>query len=166
MITVSNGCFFSKLSVDIRHFRVFVFYHRAYSKTRKPRKIFIGSFFEVLRLFICFEHFSRHFVRSEHNSWSATQSYQWAFTIIALKRLFWLLKPESCLGKKLMVFSSFLVIATVGNGCFEFRKLWLPAFPVFVFCHRAYSKTRKPWKISISLFFEVWRLFFWFETLF
>ena len=31
---------------------------------------------------------------------------------------------------------------------------------VFVFCHRAYWKTRKPRKISISSFFEVLRLFF------
>ena len=54
-VTVTNEFFlFSKLSVDIRHFRVFVFYHRAYSKTWRPRKIFRSSFFKVLRLFICF----------------------------------------------------------------------------------------------------------------
>ena len=43
---------FRKLSVDFRHFWAFVFCHKAYSKTRKPRKIFISSFFEVLKLFI------------------------------------------------------------------------------------------------------------------
>ena len=39
---------------DFRRFRVFIFCYRAYSKTQKPRKILISSFFEVLRLFIWF----------------------------------------------------------------------------------------------------------------
>ena len=43
-----------KLSIDFRHFRVFVFCHRADSKTRKPRKIIRSSFLEVLRLAIWF----------------------------------------------------------------------------------------------------------------
>ena len=54
-------------SVDFWHFRAFVSCHRAYSKTRKSRKIFIISFLEVLRL-SDFEHFFKHFVRSGHNS--------------------------------------------------------------------------------------------------
>ena len=148
------------------HFWVFVFGHRAYSKTRKPRKIFTSSFFKVLSLFIWyFEHSSRHFVLLKQNLQSIAQSYQWAFTTIPLKWLFWLLKRKSCLGKWL--FSSFLVIAIVDNGCFQFRKLSVDFrhFRVFVFCHRAYSKTRKPRKIFIGSFFEVLRLFIWFWAL-
>ena len=41
---------FGKLSIDFRYFRVFIFCHGAYSKTRKPQKIFRSSFLEVLRL--------------------------------------------------------------------------------------------------------------------
>ena len=49
-LAVFYGIFlFKKFSVDFRCFRVFVFYHRAYSKAR--RKILISSFFEILRLF-------------------------------------------------------------------------------------------------------------------
>ena len=84
------------------------FCHRAYSKTWKPRKIFTRSFFDYLSNF---EHSPRHFVLSKHNLQSVAQSYQWAFTIIALKWLFWLLKPKSCLGNKLMTFQQFS-----GNG--------------------------------------------------
>ena len=73
---------FRNLFIDFRHFRVSVFCHGAYSKTRKPRKIFRSSFLEVLRLVISFEHFTRHFVRSRCNSQSVAQSYQLAFTII------------------------------------------------------------------------------------
>ena len=127
---------FKKPSVDLRHFRVFAFCHRAYSKTRNPRKIFISTFFEELRVFIWFWALFRYFVHSGHNSqfvtdsyqWASAwkwllkprcfvdnklialcvaQSYQWRFTIIALKWLFWLLKPKSCLGKKLMAFQQF-----------------------------------------------------------
>ena len=38
---------------------------------------------------------------------SVSQSYQWAFAIIALKWVFWLLKPKWCLGKKFMAFQQF-----------------------------------------------------------
>ena len=38
---------FRKLSVDFRHFRVFVFCHRTYSKTRNPRKILLLLLFDV-----------------------------------------------------------------------------------------------------------------------
>ena len=43
-----------KLSVDFQYFRVFVFCHRAYSKTQKPWTIFRSSFFEVLIPFTLF----------------------------------------------------------------------------------------------------------------
>ena len=52
---------FRKFSVDFRHFRVFVFCHRAYSKTWKPRKIFRSSFFEVLSTFIWCQALSKAF---------------------------------------------------------------------------------------------------------
>ena len=75
---------FRKLSIDFRHFRVFVFfYHRAYSKTHKSRKIFRSSVFEELSLIICFEHFSKHFVCSRQNSQGVAQNYQGALTIEA-----------------------------------------------------------------------------------
>ena len=40
---------FRKLFIDFQHFRVFVFCHRAYSKTQKPWKIFRSSFLEVIK---------------------------------------------------------------------------------------------------------------------
>ena len=58
----------------ISRFPFFVMEHKT--------KIFRSSFLEVLRLVICFEHFTRHFVRSRCNSQSVAQSYQLAFTII------------------------------------------------------------------------------------
>ena len=55
MVTINNECFLiRKLSVDFRHFLVFIFCHRGYLKTWNPWKIFISSFFEVLSLFIWF----------------------------------------------------------------------------------------------------------------
>ena len=75
---------FRKLSVDFRHFRVFVFCHRAYSKIRKPRKILISSFFEALRLYLSsFEHSYRCFEHSGHNPKSDAQSHQGVLSIEA-----------------------------------------------------------------------------------
>ena len=69
MVIINTWCFvlFTKPSFNFRHLRVFVFCHRPYLKTPKPWKILISSAFEVLRLFIWFEHSSRDFVHSEHN---------------------------------------------------------------------------------------------------
>ena len=87
-----------KLSVDFRHFRVFVFCHKAYSKTRKPRKTSISSFVQVLRLFIYLEHFvwsvwslwSKNFVWSELNFQIVAQSYQGELTTEAWTGLDWI----------------------------------------------------------------------------
>ena len=73
-----------KLSVDFWHFWVFVFCHRVWLK--KKQKIFINSFFEVLRLFTCSEHFSKHFVCSGHNTQNVAQSqskrnYHWSLKV-------------------------------------------------------------------------------------
>ena len=40
---------FRKLSVDFRHFRVFVFCHRAHSKARKPRENFYTLIFQGIK---------------------------------------------------------------------------------------------------------------------
>ena len=74
---------FIKLSLNFRHFRVFVFCHRAYLKKRKPQKIFTSSFFEALRRYLSdLNHFFKDFVCSAHNSESVAQSCELAFTII------------------------------------------------------------------------------------
>ena len=50
MVIVNTECFlFRKLYVDFRHFRVFIFCHRAHSKTRKPRKIFYMLIFRGIK---------------------------------------------------------------------------------------------------------------------
>ena len=106
---------------------------------------------------------------SRHNSQIDAQSCQWASTIIAWKRLFWLLKLRSYLDNKLIAFQQFF-----SNGKpLKLRLYWLRKlsvdfrhFRVFIFYHRAYSKTRKPQKISISSSFEVLRLFIWLWALF
>ena len=64
----------------ISRFSFFVMEH--IRKPEKSGKVFRSSFLEVLRLIICFEHFTRHFVLSRCNSQSVAQSYQLAFTII------------------------------------------------------------------------------------
>ena len=46
---------FRKFSVDFRRFRVFIFCHRAYSKTRIPCKILFSLFFEVRFYALIFE---------------------------------------------------------------------------------------------------------------
>ena len=66
---------FRNLSIDIRHFRVFVFCHRAYSKTRKPQKISRSSIFDVLRLIML-----RLCVKANQG---IAQSYQGTLTIEA-----------------------------------------------------------------------------------
>ena len=74
---------FRKLFIDFRHFWVFVFCHRAYSKTRKPKKIFRSSFLEVLRLVICLILSTLPGILCVQDiSQSVAQSYQLAFTII------------------------------------------------------------------------------------
>ena len=52
------------------------------------------------------------------------------------------------------LFSNFLVMATISNRVFLFRKLSVDFqnFQISVFCHRAYSKTRNPWKIFVRSF--------------
>ena len=95
---------FRKVCVDLRHFRVFAFCHRAYSKTRKPREIFRSSVFEVSSLIICFEHFAKYFVCSRQNSQGVTQSYQGALTIEAWNWLFLLLRPKWYVDNKLIAF--------------------------------------------------------------
>ena len=110
--------------------------HKAYSKTLKPQKIFISPFFEVLRLICDFQHFSRHFVRSEHNSLSAAQSHQWTCTIIAWKWLFWLLKSRWYLDNKLIAFSQFFSNGKpLKFGALLTYKVFcqFPAFPGFRF---------------------------------
>ena len=49
--------------VDFQHFWIFISCHRAYSKTWKPQKISISSFFKVLQL-SDFKRFSKDFVCS------------------------------------------------------------------------------------------------------
>ena len=106
MVTVNSVWFFlfRKLSIEFRHFWVFVFYHMAYSKTRKPRKIFISSLFKIIKLYIWFKNFSKHFMWSGHNSQNVAQSYQRAFISIVSKWLFWLLKPKWFLDNILIAF--------------------------------------------------------------
>ena len=126
---------FTKLCVDFRHFQVFIFCHTAYSKTQKPWKIFRSSVLEVLSLIICFEHFAKHFVCSRQNSQGVAQSYQGALTIEAWNWLFLLLRSKWYVDNKLIAF-------WFRNLCVYFR-----SFRVFIFYHRAYSKTRNPRKI-------------------
>ena len=81
---------FKKHFIDFRHFRVFVFCHRAYSKTQKPRKIFRSSFFEVLSLFIWFSStFLSILCVQDKNSQGVAQCYQRA--LIKLSRSHFLL---------------------------------------------------------------------------
>ena len=54
MVTVNKWVIFiiNKFFVDFRHFRVFAFSHRAFSKTRKPRKIFIYQGIKIIYLIL------------------------------------------------------------------------------------------------------------------
>ena len=114
MITVTNG-----------HFRVFgSFYHRAYSKTRKPWKFFRSSFFEVLKLFIWFREIPRHFVCSRQNSQSVAKDHQRNLTIKAWEWLFLLLKPKWYLDIKLDAFYQF---PSSGN-CKQWVLFYLESF--------------------------------------
>ena len=64
--------------------------------------------FQGIKVYLSdFSNSSTHFVCSEHNLQSVAFSYQWAFTIIALKWIFSLLKPRSCLGNKLIAVQQF-----------------------------------------------------------
>ena len=130
---------FRKLCVGFRHFRVFAFCHRAYSKTRKPRKIFSSSVFEVLSLIICFEHFAKHFACSRQNSQGVTQSYQGALTIEAWNWLFLLLKLLSTIFYQIFIFHQMIALQKNYKKCFLFqsKKLFLFLrylnFCIFVF---------------------------------
>ena len=134
-----GGFWFRNFSGDFRTFWVFAFCHRAYSKTRKPRKILISSFLKVLRLFSTF-----HFVRWGCNSQSVAPIHQGKLNIEAWKWLFLLLKPKWNLDNKLVAFSNFLVMATVRDECFFYLRslLWISGISGFSFF--AIEHIRKP----------------------
>ena len=96
-----------KLFVDFRRFRVFVFCHKAYSKTRKPRKIFRSSFFEVLILFIWFRALSQAFCVFMTKLSRCCSKYQEALTIEPWNWLFLLLKTKWYVDKNLIAFQQF-----------------------------------------------------------
>ena len=104
-LAVFYGIFlFKKFTVDFRCFRVFVFYHRAYSKAQ--RKILISSFFEILRLFTWFQAFSWAFFyccslwrNSQSCSKLSKSTYHWS-----LKVAFIVIKTKMVLDKKLVAF--------------------------------------------------------------
>ena len=52
---------------------------------------------------------------------------------------------------------SFLVVVPINNGCFLIQKFFwrFRSFRVFTFCHRAYSKTRKPRTNLLSSFLKI-----------
>ena len=129
-----------KLSVDFWRFQVFVFYHRAYSKTRKPRKTSISSFFEVLRLFIWFWALFYAFCTFRTQFTKCCSKLSMSIYYYCFQWLFWLLKPKSCLGNKFVAFQLFSSNGNrYSNECFQFRKLsvYFWHFRVFAFCHRA-----------------------------
>ena len=102
MLTINNECFlFRKLSVDFRHFRVFVFCHRAYSSTFLSILCVQDKTFEVLLRVI-----------KEH-------------LLLKLEiDFFLLLKQKWYVDNKLIVFSSFLVTVK----CLHWVLLYLESF--------------------------------------
>ena len=139
---------FRKPYVDFWHFWVFTFCHRAYSEIRKPRKIFITSFFEILRLYIRFRALFYAFCVFKTQISKCCSKLSVIIYYCTLKVAFLTFKPKW--------FSNFLVAATVKNGFFLFRELFVDFrhFRVFVFYHRAYLKSWNTRKIFISSFFK------------
>ena len=127
------------------------------SKTRKPRKIFISSFLQVLRPFTLFRDLFKGFCVLKTQLSKCCSKLSTKPNIETWKQLFLLLKPKWYLDNKLVAFSSFPVMVIVNTGCFLFRKLSVnfQHFRVFVFYHRTHSKTRNLRKVSFLLIFEV-----------
>ena len=126
-----------KLSVDFRHFQIFVFCHRAISKTWKPQKIFISLFLEVLRLFIWFWALSQaisvfRIQFSKCYSKFLMRTYHWGLKAvlhaIELQKWYWN-------NKFVLFFSSCLIMITVNSGFFLIWKAlcWFPVFPGLCF---------------------------------
>ena len=99
--------FLAMITITTGHFRVFIFTHRAYSKTWNPHKISISSFFKVLWLFNWFQELFWSFCMSRRNHQSVAQGHQRELTLKAWKWLFLLLKPKWYLSIKLEAFYQF-----------------------------------------------------------
>ena len=118
MVTVNQWVTFiiNKLSVDFQHFRVFAFCQRAFSKTRKPRKISISLFLKVLRLFIWFWALSQaiHVFRIQFSkcySKLLTRIYQWG-----LKEVLHAIEPQKWyLNNKFVLFKQL----SSNNNCYQ-----------------------------------------------
>ena len=95
------------IAITTGSFWVFIFIHRAYSKSQNPQKISISSFFKVLQLFIWFRELFWAFCVFRRNYPSAAQDHQRELTSEAWKWLFFLLKSKWYLNIKLEAFYQF-----------------------------------------------------------
>ena len=128
---------------------------------RKPENHgkFLEAHFSLYLVYLFdFEHFPKHLLCSRQNSQGIAQSYSGALTIETWNWLFLLLKPKWYVDNKLINFYQFCSNGkALALSAFWFRKLSVDfqRFQVFVFYHRAHSKTRNLWKILFLVFFEV-----------
>ena len=99
--------FLAMIAITTGSFWVFIFIHRAYSKSQNPQKISISSFFKVLQLFIWFRELFWAFCVFRRNYPSAAQDHQRELTNEAWKWLFFLLKSKWYLNIKLEAFYQF-----------------------------------------------------------
>ena len=111
------------------------FYHRVCSRTRKPQRVLISNFFEVLRLYLILSTFlsipcAQGTTLIKQCSKVLTKTYHWSFKIVLI-----FLRSNCYLDIKLVAFLSFLVMVTVKNERFFIYKAfyWFPAFPGFRF---------------------------------
>ena len=129
------------------------FSHRVCSRAKKPQKVLISNFFEVLRLYLILSIFlsipcAQGTTLIKQCSKVSTKTYQWSLKVVLLfLEVKLLLRYQT---------ASFFAFPSSGN-----RQQWAVFytvnneryFRVFVFGHRAHSTTRKPRKISISSLF-------------
>ena len=127
---------------------------------RKPGNYgkFSAHFFSRYYVYLSdFEHFPKHFVCSRQNSQGVAQSYQGTLTIEAWNWLFLVSKPKWYVDNKLIDFEQFCSNGkALTLGGFWFRKLSVDfrRFWVFIFYHRAHSKTRNLRKMLFLVFFS------------
>ena len=158
--------YFRGLFDDFRRFRVFVFCYRAHSKTRKPRKILISSFFEVLRLFILFLALFQEFCAFRVQLSKCCSRLSISIYYYCLKVAFVVIKAKTVLKYQIGSFSAISSNGSYYQWVFSNLESFLLIFGislffpwVFPFSHRAYSNTQKSRKVFISSFLEVLRLF-------
>ena len=119
-------------------YKIGYFYQFSSNCPCQPQKI-LKSYKRYKNYLSYLEYFSKHFLCSDHNS------HKVLLVVINVN-----------LPLKLFC-SSFLVVVTINNGCFLIQKFFwrFRSFRVFTFCHRAYSKTRKPRTNLLSSFLKI-----------